>query len=128
MLQAALAGLHFLALVAVVWMGWCGAVPDFWMFLLVVLIVGSAVFYWLRRKQLVARPLQVSTQGVLALDDGHGWEEAEVLPCSLVMPCLTLLRVQLKESGKSLFWLVLPDAVNADSYRELRVWLKWGSR
>ena len=53
------------------------------------------------------------------------WHEAALLGSSFVAPYLTVLN--LKPAGGRLVkhLVILPDAVNAEDFRRLRVWLKW---
>lgn len=55
-------------------------------------------------------------------------QPAELLPSSVVMPWLTVLNF--REPGKR--WpralVIVPDRVDADPYRRLRVWLRWRCR
>lgn len=53
------------------------------------------------------------------------WQEAVLLGSSFVAPYLTVLN--LKPAGGRLVkhLVILPDAVNAEDFRRLRVWLKW---
>ncbi len=54
------------------------------------------------------------------------------LPCrilsgSLVAPWLTVLNVQPDEARGVLSIVILPDSLDAESYRQLRVRLRWGN-
>ncbi|MBI1174771.1 MAG: hypothetical protein GC139_05840 [Sideroxydans sp.] len=51
---------------------------------------------------------------------------AEVVPGSLLTPLLMVLRLSLPASRKARSLVILPDSLGADSFRQLRVWLKWG--
>ena len=53
------------------------------------------------------------------------WHEAALLGSSFVAPYLTVLN--LKPAGGRLVkhLVILPDAVNTEDFRRLRVWLKW---
>lgn len=59
------------------------------------------------------------------LDRGGALHPAELLPSSVVMPWLTLLN--LRQAGRR--WprslVIVPDRVDPDPYRRLRVMLRW---
>jgi toxin CptA len=46
---------------------------------------------------------------------------------SLVTPYLTVLNVLPQGARFSRSVVILPDSLDAESFRQLRVWLKWGS-
>ena len=46
---------------------------------------------------------------------------------SLVTPWLTILNVTPLGARTTRRILILPDSMDAESFRQLRVWLKWGS-
>ena len=50
-----------------------------------------------------------------------------ILRDSLVTPFLTVLNVLPQGARISQSIVILPDSMNAESFRQLRVWLKWGS-
>ena len=49
--------------------------------------------------------------------------EATVHPNSTVMPQLTVLLLRLEKGSEPL--IVLPDSLNAEDFRQLRLWLRW---
>jgi toxin CptA len=53
---------------------------------------------------------------------------ATVLGSSTVMPWLTVLNLELPGKRLARHAILLPDAVEADEFRRLRVWLRWGSQ
>jgi hypothetical protein len=52
--------------------------------------------------------------------------QALVQADSFVAAWLTVLNLRSVEDGKRYTLLLLPDNVAADSFRQLRVWLRWG--
>lgn len=52
----------------------------------------------------------------------------EVLPGSVVHPTLTVLNLRVLGRRLSYHVIVMPDAVEAQAFRQLRVWLRWGYR
>ena len=79
----------------------------------------------------VALKVSIKNQLELVLKNGDILEVV-VQPSSVVSLYLTVLNSRIKNSGliNSLFHqhhLIFFDAVNADDYRQLRVWLRWAS-
>lgn len=64
---------------------------------------------------------------VLVLRNGKH-VSARLLPDSLVTPCLVILNVALSEQRGRRSLVIFPDAMEADSYRQLRVVLRWGGQ
>lgn len=52
---------------------------------------------------------------------------ARVLTDSLVTPFLTILNVLPQGTYLARSIIILPDSLDAESFRELRIWLRWGS-
>lgn len=52
---------------------------------------------------------------------------ARVLTDSLVTPFITVLNVLPQGSYLARSVIILPDSLDAESFRQLRVWLRWGS-
>ena len=53
------------------------------------------------------------------------WTEYAVLGNSYVAPNLTVINLQHTRSDAKKRITILPDSMNADDFRKLRVWLKW---
>jgi toxin CptA len=53
------------------------------------------------------------------------WHEAALLGSSFVSPYLTVLNLHSEGGRFARHLVILPDAVNAEDFRRLRVWLKW---
>ena len=82
----------------------------------------GGVLQWWRNS---VRELMVQPNGEAAWRDGDGaWHVAREVTGGVLAPWLTV--IGLKEDGRSLQpLLLLPDAVEGDALRELRVWLRW---
>ena len=50
-----------------------------------------------------------------------------VLRDSLVTPFITVLNILPQDARFARSLVILPDSLDAESFRQLRVWLKWGS-
>jgi hypothetical protein len=68
--------------------------------------------------------LRLDADGLLTVaSDGVEFAPAELLPSATVHPCLTVFRIRLDSRQRNIF--VLPDSLNRQDFRRLRVWLKW---
>ncbi len=65
-------------------------------------------------------------QAVLTLRGGDQLA-GQVLRTTLVTPFLTVLNVRPQGARLARSVVILPDSLNAESFRQLRVRLKWGS-
>lgn len=125
-LAGLLAGMHGFAAV----MLWLTPLPHWLAALLMPLLLGSA-WHTLRRDgfrsqrhSLIA--LRLDADGGCKFQTRTGtWHEAALLGSSFVAPHLTVLN--LKPAGGRLVkhLVILPDAVDAEEFRRLRVWLEW---
>ena len=128
LLAAALTGMHGLCALLVLLM------PLGWTLRLVLLIAvaASLTYHWLRE---VSRRLPDSVNGLHLAADGTfsvrlhrgDWTPAEVLGTSFVKPWLTVLNLKLEGRRFMLPAVLLPDALNREDFRRLRVWLRWRS-
>ncbi|MFM9912332.1 MAG: protein YgfX [Methylophilaceae bacterium] len=114
--MVALGAIHFLAAASVWVLPWLVAAS------LTVLILLSFMWFW-RRRWAVA--LQINVKGALSVQQDGDWLEAKVLGSSLVLPYLTVLNLKLPNGRWPLNVVLLRDSVDAESFRRLRVWLKW---
>jgi toxin CptA len=55
----------------------------------------------------------------------RAYEECEVLGGTYVMPYLTVLSLRRLGSGASMRLALCPDSLQAEEFRQLRVWLRW---
>lgn len=109
---------------------WLAPLPHWLAVLLMPVFLGSA-WHTLRRDgfrtlqhSLIALRLDADCRCEFQTRAG-AWHEAALLGSSFVAPHLTVLN--LKPAGGRLVkhLVILPDAVNAEDFRRLRVWLKW---
>ncbi len=101
------------------------AVNQFFGIGLLLLVCTSLLFYFLRRKSLAADVLRVEVNGSLMVHRNVQWQQVDVLPSSVVTPFLVVLHLRVVETKQVIYELILRDAVDADEFRRLRVWLKW---
>lgn len=71
------------------------------------------------------RRLQWQADGSWLLDDAYGYSHAaRLLPSSYLHPRLVLLNFRLEENGRRRYVLLLPDSLDSESLRRLRVRLR----
>lgn len=122
LLAVVLAAAHLLAL-AISWM-----VPLHWTMRLGLsaMVVISAALTLRRLLNPDVEAVRVNSKGELSVRGHDGeWLAAAVLGSSFVAPYLTLLHLKLDDRPGRRYVLLVPDAVAADEFRRLRVWLKW---
>lgn len=79
-----------------------------------------------RRRAQGALRLQCQADGGLSLmPEGVVWRPVALLPGSVVNPWLTVIRYRDETSNKTGSLLILPDSLDEDDFRRLRIWLKW---
>ena len=80
--------------------------------------------------------LQRSASAIVELEVGEGgriscrtrdgqWHESEVLFSSFISPRLTVLNLRVAGSARAKHLVIVPDNVEKDAFRRLRVLLKW---
>lgn len=109
--------------------------------LMIKLLLGLAIFsatvYAVCRHALLMLPwscvaLNVNSHNQLTLVLASGRQLlAQVCPDSVVTPYFTVMNCKVKDAP---FWVrvlapklvIVPDMLDAEAYRQLRVWLRWG--
>lgn len=114
------AAIHLLAVGAVLLadISWSYRVP------LILSLAMSMRFYlktWPRRKV----KLRCRADGGLDLRAAEDWGEARLLPDTLVLPWCGILRYQRSVRRRPETCVILPDSLDADDFRRLRVWLRF---
>jgi toxin CptA len=59
--------------------------------------------------------------------DGQ-WQEARVLPTTYVSALLTVINVRVPPGVFARHMVIAPDSTDPESFRRLRVWLRWKYR
>ena len=116
---------HFLALTLV----WPLALPLSIKLALCAVLTASYLFYlWQQRAQnsRVIQQLKLRSEGDAKLQTRGGeWVVGKILATSYVSPYLTILNIKLTTRRFATHLVLFPDAIDAEDYRKLRVWLKW---
>jgi len=125
-LAGLLVGMHGFA-AAMIWL----ASPPYWLAVLLMPVLFGSAWHTLRRDGF--RTLQHSLIGLRLDADCRcefqtrtgAWHEADLLGSSFVAPYLAVLNLKPAEGRLVKHLVILPDAVHAEDFRRLRVWLKW---
>jgi toxin CptA len=111
------------------WFAWL-ALPAWLTGLLALPLLGSLWFY-LRRDCLRTAPgsvvgFEIHPDCRCAVQTRHGdWLEARLLPSSFVAPYLTVLNLRVAGRRFPAHVTILPDAIDGEDFRRLRVLLRW---
>ena len=124
-----LAGMHAFSSAMI----WLAPLPHWLAVLLMPALLGSA-WHTLRRDGF--RALQHSLIALRIDEDCRcefqnrtgEWHDAALLGSSFVSSYLTVLNLKPANGRLVKHLVVLPDAVSAEDFRRLRVWLKWRSK
>jgi hypothetical protein len=102
---------------------WLAAIPVWGQALMTLGLIPAAWRYW-RNGLPAVRGLRITQSGQIEILQ-TGWQSAVIKGQPVVLPWLVSLKVA-PEGGKARRLMIWPDAVDADSARRLRAWLKWG--
>ena len=116
LLLLGMAGLSITAIVI-------AALPAVIQIVSVLLVMGLSVLSWQRAR--VVEVVRVAADGMLQCQNREGeWQDVEVLGDSLVTLALIVIRYR-HETQHVRTLVLLPDSVDSESMRRLRVSLRW---
>lgn len=102
-----------------------------WPALIAIAALVASLVYDVRQTALLRAPDAVSAFEITA-DDKFSIQtrsgeclECEVLGSTYVTYFLTILNLKAIDSGKNKRAVILPDSLDAEDFRKLRVWLRW---
>ena len=104
--------------------------PPWWVILLVTAALLGSAFYYLRHDAFLSMQssyikLQLEADQItVTARNGQSWT-GHVLHDSFITPAITLVNILPQGAHFSRSVIILPDSLDADSFRELRVWMKW---
>ena len=110
---------HGIAAACIVALPW----PISWR-LIVLLPIGGSLVYALRRPRIAGLRLAARDRLECLLADGSR-VATKVRPDSSVYSRLIVLRVRLGEEKRTRSFIIFPDQVSAEDFRQLRLWLRW---
>lgn len=126
MLAAILAAVHCAAIILVVLVPlpqWLKAAA------ITALLVSLAFYVWqtaLLRSPHAVVAIEVASDETFSVQTRRGdWLGCEVLGSTYVASFLTVLNLREPEKRTVRHVVVLPDSMDADDFRRLRVWLRW---
>lgn len=91
---------------------------------LVIVLIVSLIYYWRRNRQRVRIEISVDNFCLLQID-GAVPIECSISPRSFVASYLVILRLE-REQCRAKYIVITPDQLDADEFRRLRVFLRWG--
>ncbi len=80
----------------------------------------------LKRSAGAVAAIEIASDNVLSIQMRRGdWVECEVRGDTYVLSFLTVLNLRRIDNGRGISVVILPDAIDAEDFRRLRVWLRW---
>ena len=105
-----------------------------WAKLSVTLLIAASLAYTVRRHALLVSRAALTGIELREMDRAairtraDTWEEARILGTTYVSPVLTVVNLRVTGRIFPRHLLIVPDNVDADAFRRLRVLLRWGYR
>lgn len=102
-----------------------------WLGLIAIAALVASLVFDVRQTALLRAPdalitLEIASDDRLSIQTRRGeWIECEVLGSTYVTSFLTILNLKVIDSGKNTRAVLLPDSLDAEDFRKLRVWLRW---
>ena len=125
-LATALIAMHSAALAALLSLAW-----PFWTQVALVFLLLANMLQHLWRNAWLSAPssdvtLLLDGDRIVLTSRSGGQVAGKVMPDSLITPLLTVLNVLPQDAYLARSVIILPDSLDAESFRQLRVCLKWG--
>jgi toxin CptA len=102
-----------------------------WLELIAIAALVSSLIFDVRQTALLRAPdalitLEIASDDKLSIQTRRGeWIGCEVLGSTYVTSFLTILNLKVTDSGRNTRAVILPDGLDAEDFRKLRVWLRW---
>lgn len=129
LLAAMLGAAGLAALALLLWLPLAGGMQAAAAVVLCAAVAYAIVHDAWRRLPWSVTALQLTADGSLRCLTRDGrWRDARVLGSSCVTASLTVLNLRLSGRRLPCSAVLLPDSLDAEDYRKLRVWLRWGRR
>ena len=103
----------------------------FWLELIAIAALVASLVFDVRQTALLHAPdavitLEIASDDKLSIQTRRSeWIECEVLDSTYVTSFLTILNLKGIDSGRNTRAVILPDSLDAEDFRKLRVWLRW---
>ena len=89
------------------------------------LVLSLRQHVWRAGKRSV-RAIRLTGECDMSLQGQDGvWLETAILPSSFISPYLTVLNLSIEGEKRARHVVILPDVVDVEQFRQLRVWLRW---
>ena len=104
-----------------------------WLELIAIAALVASLVFDVRQTALLRAPdavigLEITADDRFSIQTRRGgWIGCEVLGSTYVTSFLTILNLKVIDSGRNTRAVILPDSLNAEDFRKLRVWLRWAS-
>lgn len=102
-----------------------------WLELIAIAALVASLVFDVRQTALLRAPdavigLEITSDDKFSIQPRRGeWIECEVLGSTYVTSFLTILNLKGIDSGRNTRAVILPDSLDAEDFRKLRVWLRW---
>ncbi len=102
-----------------------------WLQLIAIAALAASLIYEIRHTVLLRAPdavvaLEIASDDALSIQTrGGDWIRCEVLGSTYVTYLLVILNLKDLEHGRVKRAVILPDSIDAEDFRKLRVWLRW---
>ena len=128
-LAVALCAAHFAAAGAV----WLVPAPAWGKAMLIITIAWSLIFYLARCAALHAPDaivaLEIKEQGGISFQMRRGeWLDCELHGSSFISPHLMIVNLRPRGRRLARYVILVPDNVDAEDFRRLRMWLRWSAQ
>lgn len=102
-----------------------------WLVALAIAALAASLVFNVRKSALLRAAdavigLEITSDDKLGIQTRRGgWTECEVLGSTYVISFLAILNLKKMDSGRITHAVILPDSLDAEDFRKLRVWLRW---
>ena len=102
-----------------------------WLQLIAIAALAANLMFEIRQTVLLRAPdavvaIEIASDDALSIQTRRGdWIECEVLGSTYVIYFLAIVNLKEQGSGRVKRAVILPDSIDAEDFRKLRVWLRW---
>jgi toxin CptA len=102
-----------------------------WLKVIAIAALAVSLVFEIRQTVLLRAPdavvaLEIASDDALSIQTRRGdWIECEVLGSTYVTYFLAIVNLKDQGSGRVKRAVILPDSIDAEDFRKLRVWLRW---
>jgi toxin CptA len=102
-----------------------------WLVVIAIAALAASLVFNVRQTALLRAPdavigFEITADDRFSIQTRRGdWILCEVLASTYVTSLLTILNLKAMDSGRNTRAVILPDSLDAEDFRKLRVWLRW---